>query len=123
MFSRRFLLTLLAGLIALAHLHCVLEYKLPALSYCLTSSHGPVFPLPKKHCDNEPSCICKGATLVRSTSVELATPTVAPHFAMCARLVIESRPWGLSGADSFAQHSGFSLSGKILRTQLSSLVI
>ena len=123
MFSRRLTMTLLAALIAVAHLHCVFEYELPALSYRVSSAQGPVVPQPMKHCHNEAGCICKGATLVRATSVELAMPEVSRHYQFDAQQTTLAPSLRNSEFGVPAERSGHLPAGKILRTQLSSLVI
>jgi hypothetical protein len=122
MFSNRQFVTLLAALIAVAHLHCVFEYQMPALGYAVDSQH-PVNPAPEKHCDNEFGCICKGATLVQHALFDLPEMQLT-----CVLGAVEPQLGPADDSDSSAlAHAAFRLaflpSGKMLRAQISSLTI
>lgn len=122
MFTNRQFVTLLAALIAVAHLHCVFEYQMPALGYTVDWQH-PGSPAPEKQCDNEFGCICKGATLVQPAVLDLSETQLTCMF---DAVEPELAPADNSGAAARAHavfRPAFLPSGKMLRAQISSLTI
>jgi hypothetical protein len=127
---RRLVTAPCALLIVIALQHCLWEGAMAARhaqSVAALAATGEPLPIgmPKPGCDNESGCICRGATLVQST-----TAVVLPTMPVDLFLSVDESPcseWGAETTEFGRFHHGLyglpRVSGRMLRARLSLLVI